>query len=940
MKGEKEEKSKKIDKINDKIKYKIWSIDKYDGKTNIFIENNFEEKKLSELKKILINNNNYHLRIDPIKNYIFFGDCDGYQEDDPKKFINMLINFLHTKYDIKIKNSSVSYTINKSKIGSYHYSIPSIYCSCNKLKEIHTNFLKEYKDIFIYKNNNNNTVKVIDTSIYSKKWFRYPNQTKENKINTKHIIIVGKIVDFIVEHIPSNSISIEDKLFVDNNNNKQSSNITKIEPKIIEVDDNKKIIEEFSEEISKYTFSYEEIEQLVMILSLNRCDEYNDWLSVGICLYNIDNTYLQIWVKWSKTSDKYNIGECEKKWKTFKNTKDGLKIGSLLQWVKNDDEIKYEDFLKKKKLNSLLISKFPKDALILGESINVGNKCTYTNLTNKKCFIKGDCHNDFNPSMYVETLHNYMTIKCKHPECFGKIYPCNHVLLSKNEMNVVFNGDINITINNDDELVEFQKLDIYENEQVNNLVFNGLNGKSSSFAKIIHYYYENNYNFGEDDEWYCFNGQRWASETKTSRIRSMIEPKLKDIYDKLLNYYEKGYGNIKQIYAVKQIKKIICDTNMKNNIVTELIDLYLENNNIYRNFTQNLDNNFYLIGFENGVYDLQKFEFRDGKHDDFITMSVKYNYSNEHTDEYENLLQFLNDILPNKDDLDYALTYVSIGLVGNMLELFTVLTGSGRNGKSKFIELIKITFGNYFSSVNSTMFTRGRPDVTSPDPGLLNLAKKRIVIASEPEKNSKLNSGFIKFITGRDSTTLRNCHQNKMVEFMPKFLTFLICNDIPDCDEIDNAFSKRLRCINFPNEFVDNPSKANQKKINTNINEKFKYWKMDFMLLLIEYYKKYLQTNNLTPTKNILKWTNKYKEDTDIYLSFLNENTEDDENEKLHCVQLYALFKIWFKENNPNSKIPNNKEFVNGLRKHKIVEKVRIETKISLGIKNIKMIDN
>jgi hypothetical protein len=88
--------------------------------------------------------------------------------------------------------------------------------------------------------------------------------------------------------------------------------------------------------------------------------------------------------------------------------------------------------------------------------------------------------------------------------------------------------------------------------------------------------------------------------------------------------------------------------------------------------------------------------------------------------------------------------------------------------KSKIIELLGETLGDYFGSVQSQMFTRPHPDANSPDPGLLSLAKKRIVISSEPEKNSKLNSGFIKFITGRDSTTLRNCHSNDMVKFTAK----------------------------------------------------------------------------------------------------------------------------------------------------------------------------
>gem|GEM_PF-5251252 len=42
-------------------------------------------------------------------------------------------------YNIKITIDDISYTINKSKIGSYHYSIPKYYASTTKLKEIHEN---------------------------------------------------------------------------------------------------------------------------------------------------------------------------------------------------------------------------------------------------------------------------------------------------------------------------------------------------------------------------------------------------------------------------------------------------------------------------------------------------------------------------------------------------------------------------------------------------------------------------------------------------------------------------------------------------------------------------------------------------------------------------------------------------------------------------------
>ena len=59
--------------------FKIYSIDKYAGKTQKFIDNNFDELNLRKIQKILLKENGYHLRINPNKEYIFFGDCDGFR---------------------------------------------------------------------------------------------------------------------------------------------------------------------------------------------------------------------------------------------------------------------------------------------------------------------------------------------------------------------------------------------------------------------------------------------------------------------------------------------------------------------------------------------------------------------------------------------------------------------------------------------------------------------------------------------------------------------------------------------------------------------------------------------------------------------------------------------------------------------------------------------
>ncbi len=113
------------------------------------------------------------------------------------------------------------------------------------------------------------------------------------------------------------------------------------------------------------------------------------------------------------------------------------------------------------------------------------------------------------------------------------------------------------------------------------------------------------------------------------------------------------------------------------------------------------------------------------------------------------------------------------------------------------------------------------------------------------------------------------------------------------------------------------------------------------MLLLIEYYKKYTETHELKPTTNILKWTNQYKEDTDIYLQFLNEYTEESDNDKdrVHCSDLYCIFKDLFKFNNPNTKIPSNKAFIGNIKKYKEIEKIKINNIPQLGIRKIKIVN-
>jgi P4 family phage/plasmid primase-like protien len=1003
------------------MKHRLYALDNYMKKRE-FVDNGYEEYEIQSLVKELENDKGYHMRIHPNDNYILYGDCDGYRGSF-EEFANLLIGFLDQKYDIRLGLDDFSYTVNESKKGSFHYSVPRIFASASKLHQIHLHFFKEHTEILYIEKTK---TKIVDVSVYKEHWFRYPMQAKAGDKKAIHIIKKGSMIDFVVEHIPTGSQCIDEKQYKGFDEEKKVEKVTKAtkivkEPKIAKVtrvtkepkikvtkvikEQKFKVIEEDEEselelevaevvkklEVTKVVkkpmvklvgnpltktnesegnqiqkndgkiieyqkktnddqeddndgmdFSDREIERLVYMLSLKRCDDYNEWLNVGICLRNISKDYLFLWKKWSEQSEKFDNNACNEKWKGFnKSTDKKLTIGSLLYWCKEDTRDQYDEFMKQRKTKNIISKKFPGVDLKIGETQIVTNIMSYINLENKKCLIYGDNHEE--SCMYIEMIPHNVVIKCRHNDCFGKTYPCEHVQLTKNEMNIMMNNGT-IIINNNynaEELIEFQKYEIFEDDEVNALVFESLSGTDASMADIIYYYFKDKYNFGEDGNWYEFKNHKWnLIGQNNNKFSFLIGKKLGEIYDKLINYGKETNMGVEKIKEFRKIKKTFGNARSRNDIMT-LVKIHFEvNNNPNRDFVDRLDADRYLLVFNNGVFDLRTYTFRDGEPSDCMTMSVGYDYIDTHTEKYEELLQYLSDIQPEKDDRHFLLIYLSHALYGNILEWFTILTGRlGRNGKSKFIEFLGKVFGNFYSTVPSQLFTRPRPDVNSPDPTLLNLKNKKIIVSSEPEKNTRLNSGFIKFITGRDTISGRLLYGNETVQFTPRFITFFVCNDIPDTDEFDMAFSKRVKCIDFSTEFCENPVSENQRKIDGTIHEKFDGWCGDFMLLLIEHYKEYMKEKKITITKNVSKWTDQYKENSDFYLRFLNECTEECDS-NISTINLYKGFCNWFTINYPCHRLPSQIVFSKNIKKYKLVKGMHIDKNTNTsGVPNLRLID-
>lgn len=84
--------------------------------------------------------------------------------------------------------------------------------------------------------------------------------------------------------------------------------------------------------------------KLVMeCLSTSRAESFNDWIQLGWALRNISESLFDAWHEFSKNSTKYIEGECEAKWKCFKEHTMGM--GTLKYWAKMDNEDMYKEIM-------------------------------------------------------------------------------------------------------------------------------------------------------------------------------------------------------------------------------------------------------------------------------------------------------------------------------------------------------------------------------------------------------------------------------------------------------------------------------------------------------------------------------------------------------------------------------------------------------------------
>lgn len=456
-------------------------------------------------------------------------------------------------------------------------------------------------------------------------------------------------------------------------------------------------------------------------------------------------------------------------------------------------------------------------------------------------------------------------------------------------------------------------------------------------AEIVYEIYKHNFMFVCTDTnrrggvWYEFIGHQWICQPDGINLRAAIK---EDIYSRYIalnaamlerarecveSEVDKNYF-VKKAEAAMGIAKSLRNTPFINNVVLECQFMFRD-----LSFEAKLNSNNNLIGLGNGVYDLEGGTFRAGRPDDFISMNTMIDWipiANQR-EKCEEVLRFFKDIIPNEKIREYLLKVTASCLDGfNRDEKFYILTGNGRNGKSKVIQLLQEVLGQYSVSLPIALITQKRASSGQASPEVVKMAKKRLAIFKEPDNitDSVLNMGMIKDLTGNDSISCRKLYSNDD-EFRVSSKIILMCNQLPEIASDDDGTWDRIRVINFPVHFTHKVINENDRLIDESIGQKIMGWKEPFLAILIRYYKKYRQEGLVEPP-NVCEATMKYRERNNIFLQFVKENIkympEGSKKIELNVNILYTTFIGWCESEFQKKRgmIPNKREFQGFIKNH------------------------
>lgn len=304
---------------------------------------------------------------------------------------------------------------------------------------------------------------------------------------------------------------------------------------------------------------------------------------------------------------------------------------------------------------------------------------------------------------------------------------------------------------------------------------------------------------------------------------------------------------------------------------------------------QHLDRNKSVIGAKNGIIDLRTGELLPHDREAYLTKQSPVIY-NPDAPAPKLWLGFLHDIFGGDPYmLEYIQKCVGYSLTGSTSEQCAFfLFGTGRNGKSTFLEIVRGILGDYATNIQPQTIMVNPKSGNAPSSDIARLKGARLVTSVEPNEGMRLDEGLLKQLTGDDVVTARKMFSEEF-EFKPEFKLWMATNHKPLIRGTDTGIWRRIHLIPFevqiPLDRVDRKLKYKLVKESEGILK----WAVQGCIRW--------QNEGLTMPQKVLEAVREYQHEMDVISAFLDACCVTGEGET-KASKLYAVYAKWAEEHN------------------------------------------
>ena len=634
-------------------------------------------------------------------------------------------------------------------------------------------------------------------------------------------------------------------------------------------------------------------------LSVKRADDYTSWLNVGLCLHSISQSadMFNLWMEFSAKSSKSagnDLVKLKRKWDLSMRAEGNgrrLTIRSLRHWAQIDNPIAFKEIIERDVVNYILHYTTPS-------------------------------HNHVARLMKRMFQDNYAaSINSRSTEWFE--FLSDHHRWKKINQGVALRNKISGD-GCDIEVVEMiaKATDVFRKSQEYNKLENIVSNSKSidALTIVLRELIEKKKNLRETnkiDAAYEVEKQIRDTELSIDSLSRKQELQRQEVRDKKLG-------------ELNDLRGKLLNSGFKDAVMKECVGLFYE-----EGFEQTLNTSPFRIGCANGVLHLDAIKpnparpgemmpmdkekgdpynfFQPGVPEDYITFQVGNDmpeYSPIPYLEYDpsdpeqiELDEFFSKLFPRPELKAWVLKLLASCLEGkNREQCYYTFQGVGGNGKSKLIELMVMTLGDYQSSLQSTALTRKRPESGAANPDIMSIKNKRFIYMQEPDDREPLNTSRMKQFSGEDAVEARGLFQDQE-RFKIAGKLFMMCNTLPTINSMDRGTWRRIRLIPFESKFV-NPGDKEIGQPNVflkdmNLNAKLKKWRIPFFSRLVHIYlTQYAVSDNgtLEPAPEIvMSESRKYRDTFDSLNKFCQERCRIDptSDEAATVSDVWKSYRYW-----------------------------------------------